>query len=257
MYLNIKKFTDKMDAGQPCLGVAVTYADLSITEAVAPECDFVWLDLEHSPTHMESLVGHMVACRATGVPAIVRVPSGEPGWIKRVLDSGAEGIILPQAKSYEEIKAFVDACYYPPQGKRGFGPRRPTDYGRFGGDEYLEQANKEIFVCAQVECTAVVEDLDRIVEIEGLDSLCLGPMDLSGSVNKLGKTSDPEVVDLIETTIQKGRAAGLYIGMGMGASTSFALNAIEQGVQWCQCGTDMELIVNGARTLFSDINSQV
>ena len=81
MYLNIKKFTDKMDAGQPCLGVAVTYSDLSITEAVASECDFVWLDLEHSPTTIESLVGHMVACRATGVPSLVRVPSGEIGWI--------------------------------------------------------------------------------------------------------------------------------------------------------------------------------
>ena len=256
MYLNIKKFTDKMDAGQPCLGVAVTYSDLSITEAVASECDFVWLDLEQSPTTIESLVGHMVACRATGVPSLVRVPSGEIGWIKRVLDSGAEGIILPQAKSYEEIKQFVDACYYPPQGTRGFGPRRPTDYGRFGGDAYLEKANAEIFVCAQVECKAVVEDLDRIVQIEGLDSLCLGPMDLSGSVNKLAQTSDPEVVELIETTIKKGRDAGLYIGMGMGASVEFALKSFGQGVQWAQCGTDMEMIVNGARKLFSDIKAQ-
>ena len=256
MYLNIKKFTDRMDAGEPCLGVAVTYGDLSITEAVASECDFVWLDLEHSPTNMESLVGHMIACRAAGVPSLVRVPSGEIGWIKRVLDSGAEGIILPQARSYEEIQRFVDACYYPPKGNRGFGPRRPSDYGRLGGDSYLEQANREIFVCAQVECKAIVEDLDQIVQIEGLDSLCLGPMDLSGSVNKLGQTSDPEVVDLIETTIKKGRDAGLYIGMGMGASVDFALKSIGQGVQWAQCGTDMELIVNGANKLFTDIKSQ-
>lgn len=257
MYLNIKKFTDKMDAGEPCLGSAVTYGDLSITEALATECDFIWIDLEHSPTNMESLVGHMIACRATGTPFLVRIPSGEIGWIKRVLDSGAEGVILPQAKSYEEIKHFVEACYYPPTGTRGFGPRRPTDYGRLGGDEYLEHANREIFVCAQVECKAVVEDLDRIVQIPGLDSLCLGPMDLSGSVNKLGKTSDPEVVELIETTIRKGREAGLYIGMGMPASTDFALNAIQQGVQWCQCGTDMELIVNGANQLYKGIRSKL
>ena len=257
MYLNIKKFTDKMDSGQPCMGTAITFGDLSITEAVANECDFIWIDLEHSPTDMESLVGHMIACRATGTPFLVRVPSGDIGWIKRVLDNGAEGIILPQAKSYEEIKQFVDACYYPPVGTRGFGPRRPSDYGRIGGEQYLKHANEEIFVCAQIECKAVVEDIDRIVQIPGLDSICLGPMDLSGSVNKLGQTSDPEVVQLIETTIQAGRDAGLYIGMGMAASPSFALNAIKQGVQWCQCGTDMELIVSGARTLYQEIRESL
>ena len=80
-----------------------------------------------------------------------------------------------------------------------------------------------------VECKAIVEDLDRIVQIEGLDSLCLGPMDLSGSVNKLGQTSDPEVVDLIETTIKKGRDAGLYIGMGMGASVDFCIKINRSG----------------------------
>jgi len=254
---NLNNFIEKINSGRPCLGSAVTFADLSITEALAVACDFIWIDLEHSPNSIESMVGHLIACRAAKTPAFVRIPSGEIGWIKRVLDNGADGIILPQAKTYEEIKSFVDACYYPPNGTRGFGPRRPTDYGRLELNKYLDHASKNIFVCAQIESKSVVKDLDRIVEIPGLDSLCLGPMDLSGSVNKLGKTSDPEVIGLIETTVQKGREAGLYLGMGMGAFPEAALEAIKIGIQWCQCGSDMELVVNGAEKMYSDIRNQI
>jgi 2-keto-3-deoxy-L-rhamnonate aldolase RhmA len=158
--------------------------------------------------------------------AIVRVPSGELGWIKRVLDSGAEGIILPQAQDCEEIAAFVSACRYPPLGTRGFGPRRPSNYGRVTGQE-----NRELFVVAQIETAGALNDIDRIVRIEGLDSVVVGPHDLSGSLGMLGQVEHPTVVEAIGRIVTAARDAGLYVGMGMGASAEFAINSAKIGVQ--------------------------
>ncbi len=172
--------------------------------------DFFWIDLEHNPINLETLMGHLIAARAGGSPALVRVPSSEISWTKRVLDSGAEGIILPQARSAEEIRQFVSACRYPPQGTRGFGPRRPTNYGRFGGEEYLSHANRELFVVAQIETVSALDEIDEIVAIEGLDSLVVGPYDLSGSMGMLGQVHHPQVLEAVRTVYSQS-AAGRQI----------------------------------------------
>jgi 2-keto-3-deoxy-L-rhamnonate aldolase RhmA len=138
MYCHTKKFREKLDSGKLCLGPGITFADPAVTESIAPIADFVWIDLEHNPTNLQTMLAHLIAARAGGTMGLVRVASNDLGWIKRVLDSGAEGIILPQAQSYDEVAAFVSACRYPPLGTRGFGPRRPTNYGRLAGAEYLD-----------------------------------------------------------------------------------------------------------------------
>jgi 4-hydroxy-2-oxoheptanedioate aldolase len=99
---------------------------------------------------------------------------GSFGWIKRVLDSGAEGIILPRAYLAQEVAEFVSACRYPPLGTRGFGPRRPMHYGRLGQAEYLQQANRDVFVTVQVETVELLAELDEVLKLEGLDSLVHG-----------------------------------------------------------------------------------
>ena len=107
MICNIHKFRAKLKAGQVCLGPGVSFTDPAVTEALCDSVDFLWLDLEHSPIGLESLQAHLIAARAGGAPVLVRVPSGETAWVKRVLDIGAEGIILPQAGSLGEVEQFV------------------------------------------------------------------------------------------------------------------------------------------------------
>lgn len=255
MYCNTKTFRQKLDSGQLCLGPGITFADPAVTESIAPTADFVWIDLEHNPTNLETMMGHLVAARAGGTMAIVRVPSGDVAWIKRVLDSGAEGIILPQAGSYEEVAAYVSACRYPPMGTRGFGPRRPTNYGRIGGQEYLDSANRELFVVAQIETVGALNDIDRIVKVEGLDSVVVGPHDLSGSLGMLGQVDHPTVVDAINRIVTTAREAGLYVGMGMGASAEFARKAADTGVHWVQVGNDFEYMNLFAGSLYDQIRS--
>jgi len=257
MISNIHKFREQLASGKLCLGTGITFSDPAVVEALCDSVDFLWIDLEHNPISLESLLTHLIAARAGGAPALVRVPSNEIAWTKRVLDSGAEGIILPQARSAQEVQQFVSACRYPPLGTRGFGPRRPTNYGRSGGDQYIQHANENLFVAVQIETMEAVEQLDEIVSIKGMDSLVVGPYDLSGSMGMLGQVRDPKVIDVIDGIITKARQARLYVGMGMGADGEHAMQAAESGVNWVQCGNDFEYMNHFADDLFNGIRERL
>lgn len=250
---NINKLRDKLRAGQTAFGAGITFTDPTVTEALSPSVDFFWIDLEHNATTTESMLGHLIAARAGGAPAIVRIPSDDVSWIKRTLDSGAEGIILPRSYSAAEAAEFVSACRYPPLGTRGFGPRRPMQYGRVGQQEYLQQANRDVFVAVQVETVELLAELDEVLKIEGLDSLVLGPQDLSGSMGRLGETTHPEVVAAMTTVATKAKAAGKFIGTGLGADPEFARVLIDCGVQWLQAGNDFEYMIRGCDEAFRQI----
>ena len=243
----------KLRAGEIVLGAGVTLFDPTVTEALAADVDFLWIDLEHNATTTESMLAHLIAARAGGAASIVRIPSNDVGWIKRVLDSGAEGIILPRSYSAKEAADFVSACRYPPQGTRGFGPRRPMQYGRLEQQDYLRQANRDLFVCVQVETVELLAEIDEVLKIDGLDSLVLGPQDLSGSMGRLGDTTHPDVVDAMRTVATKTRAAGKFIGSGLGANPDFARVLIDCGVQWLQAGNDFEYMLQGCRRTFAAI----
>jgi 2-keto-3-deoxy-L-rhamnonate aldolase RhmA len=239
----IRQFRDRLASDTLCLGPSITFTDLTVTEALCDSSDFLWIDTEHNPMNLESVTGHLIAAKACGTPALVRVPSSQTSGLKRVLDSGADGVIVPQVRTVEEVQGVVDDCRYPPLGTRGFGPRRPSNYGRFGGDEYIRMMNEEIFVAVQIEHIDAYHVIDDIVTIKGLDAIVIGPMDLSASMGIPGQFDHPDVVQTIESTINKSRAAGLYVGMGMGANESFALTWAQKGVQWIQLGCDFEYLI--------------
>ncbi|MDB5390475.1 MAG: hypothetical protein JWM11_6121 [Planctomycetaceae bacterium] len=250
---HINRMREKLRAGEIVLGIGITLSDPAVTEAIAPSVDFVWIDLEHNAMTVEAMLGHLIAARAGGCASIVRIPTNDVAWIKRVLDSGAEGIILPRAYSAKEVADFVSACRYPPMGNRGFGPRRPTNYGRMDQQTYLRQANQDVFVIAQVETKELVSELDDVLQLEGLDSLVLGPQDLSGSMGRLGDTTHPDVVQAMKTVAAKARSAGKFIGSGLGANPEFAKLLIDCGVQWLQSGNDYEFMIRGCERTFSEI----
>jgi 2-keto-3-deoxy-L-rhamnonate aldolase RhmA len=250
---HINRMREKLQAGEVVLGAGITLSDATVTEALAPSVDFFWIDLEHNAMTTESMLGHLIAARAGGTASIVRIPSGDVGWIKRVLDSGAEGIILPRAYSAREAADFVSACRYPPLGTRGFGPRRPMQYGRLDQQEYLQQANRDLFVAVQVETIELLAELDDVLALEGLDSLVLGPQDLSGSMGRLGETTHPDVVDAMKTVASQAKSAGKFIGSGLGADPGFARVLIDCGVQWLQAGNDFEYMIQGAERTHGSI----
>ncbi len=252
---HINKMRAKLRDGEIALGAGITFSDPTVTEALAGTVDFVWIDLEHNALTTEAMLGHLIAARAGGAPSLVRIPSNDVGWVKRVLDSGAEGIILPRAYSAREVADFVSSCRYPPLGTRGFGPRRPMHYGQLGQEEYLHQANRDVFVTVQVETVELLAELDAVLKLDGLDSLVLGPQDLSGSMGRLGETTHPEVIAAMKTIASKTKAAGKFIGSGLGANPEFASVLIDCGVQWLQVGSDFEYVIQGCQRTFELIRA--
>jgi 2-dehydro-3-deoxyglucarate aldolase/4-hydroxy-2-oxoheptanedioate aldolase len=254
---HVDRFRQKLDSGKLCLGPSITLSDPAVTEALAPSVDFVWIDLEHNPTSLESLSSHLIAARAGGTTALVRVPSSDTAWIKRVLDTGAEAVIVPQIRSADEVRQVVSACRYPPQGTRGFGPRRSAEYGRANAAEYVVAANRRVFVAVQIENAEAFRDLDAILAVPGVDSIVIGPYDLSGALGMLGQVQHPTVVEAVGSIAKKARAAGRYVGIGMAADVEHTLQAARQGVQWVQCGGDYGYMIEFADQLYGRIRERL
>ena len=135
--------------------------DPLVSEALADEVDFFWYDLEHCPMGQDSLNAHLLAARSRNIPSIVRVADNGVGFIKPILDSGANGIIVPQVKDAEEVRNVVKECRYKPIGERGIGPRVPSNFGRKDLKELMSEANENIFVAVMIENTEAVDDIDR------------------------------------------------------------------------------------------------
>lgn len=186
----------------------------------------------------ESLNAHLLAARGCQVPSLVRVPTGQTCFIKPMLDSGANGIIVPMVRSSEEVKSIVADCRYPPLGTRGFGPRLPSKYGRDPIDVVVERENREVFVAVMIETAEALEDIDQIVQVKGLDSVVIGPVDLSFALEVGGDLENPKVVAAQEIIIAKAKAAGVIVGAGLAPDASYGRILVARGVQWLQAGGD-------------------
>jgi 2-dehydro-3-deoxyglucarate aldolase/4-hydroxy-2-oxoheptanedioate aldolase len=257
MFEPAARFRQRLAQGQILAGAGIYLTDPKASEALADTFDFLWYDLEHSPMSMEALGAHLMVARGKNKPAIVRVGGSDTAFIKPVLDAGAHGIVVPQVRSPEEVQRAVDDCRYPPLGRRGFGPLIPTNYGRRGGPEYVARANAQLFVSVMIETAEAVAAIDQIVAIPGLDSVVLGPWDLSGSLGMLGEVGHPRVVAALEKVIASARGAGLSVGSGMPADPEFAALQVRRGVQWLQMGGDCGYLVAHADQMVRQLRQRL
>lgn len=257
MWDNITNFRRKMDAGQLCVGPGISFSDPAVSEALVGCADFLWLDLEHTPMSLEAMHAHILATRGSGVPGLVRVPTSDVGMIKRVLDTGAEGLIVPQVRSADEVRQVAAACRYAPQGDRGFGPRRSCDFGRRPLADYLAESNEHLFVAVQIEHVDAWENLDDILAVDGIDSIVIGPYDLSSSLGHPGEIDHPRVTAAVESIVKRSRQAGRYVGLGMFPNVDRAVAAQQLGVHWVQCGGDWGYMARYADELYATIRQRI
>lgn len=253
LYKSIRVFREKLRDGRFCLGVGISLSDPAVIEALGALTDFFWIDLEHTPISLETLQCQLIAARAVGTPAIVRVPGTEPWFIKRVIDTGASGVIVPQVRSADEVKRIVDACRYHPEGDRGYGPRRASNYGQ--DRDYLASANRDLFVAVQIEHIEAVRALDEIAALPGLDSLVIGPFDLSLSMGRPGAVTDPEVEQVMRKVVNAARSRGLSVGMGGPANRDYVRRAAALGVNWLQSGIDFEYMMQFVGDFFHRVTA--
>lgn len=241
----------RLRAGQRLVGTMLTLPSPAVAEILA-SCGFDWLfvDGEHSPFGIRDLeavlqaVGHRVAC-------LVRVPALDEAAIKRVLDLGAAGIIVPQVNSAEEAARVVRFSRYSPVGARGVGLARAHGYG-MQFSEYLRTANDEIVVVVQAEHIEAVRNIESIVRVEGIDAVLVGPYDLSASLGKLGRIEDPEVRSAIERVSAAGRQAGMRLGI-FAATPPEILPYVQQGYTLLVVGVDALLLGRAAQALRAEL----
>lgn len=251
---NARKFADKIKAGQKCFGLCMTSTDPTLTEALAFNSDFVFVDAEHGPFGLETLQLHTMAVRETDAAMLIRVAWNDPVRMKPILDLGADGIIVPMIRSAEEVKQAVAACRYPPVGIRGFGPRRASLYGAYKGGDFPNQANDWVLVIPQIEHVDAVEAIDEILEVEGVETLLFGPNDLSGSMGLLGQPEHPDVVAKIEYVIERVHKAGKTIGIATGDdSPEYTQRWADRGISWFSQGTEFTQMLRTTRAIRSKI----
>lgn len=250
---NANKFKNKILSGEICLGTCIGFSDATITEALCNVLDFVWIDMEHNPLSLQDVQGHIIVTKGTNMTPLVRVPWNDPVLIKPVLDIGAAGIVVPLARNAEDVRKAVSACLYPPEGIRGFGPKRSSQYGKLNGKEYCRLANETVMVIAQIEHIEAAKNLDEILAVPGLTSILIGPNDLSGSMGHMGEPRHPEVLAVIDRIIQTARKTDVFVGIAIGDDADQLNEWVDKGVQWLSMGNDCSLLLKAAQQTASQV----
>lgn len=200
--------------------------------------DWICVDMEHGSIDIETLTNLFRAIEINDVVPIVRLPMNDPIWIRRSLDAGAKGLIIPMVNSAQEIESAIHYAKYPPKGERGYGYSRANRYG-IDFEDYIASANDEIAIIAQIEHKDGIENIDSILQVQDLDGVFIGPLDLSGSYGKTGQLNCPEMHEALQRYLKSCRkhkkCAGTHIVRPDGHSLR---DAIDQGYNMIALGVD-------------------
>lgn len=241
---------EKLRRGESVIGTFIGLGYPDLTEILSRMgFDWLLLDAEHGPLSLESMQVMLHAMNGTDCTPIVRPQWNDPVIIKRVLDIGPHGVLIPWVNTKEEAEAAVSACKYPPKGIRGWSPRRAA---RFDPD-YRHTANEEVLVSVQIETEKALQNISEILSVEGVDAAYIGPWDLS---NNLGFGVPPmwdqarylEAFDMVLRTCDEyGKTAGMFCNRD---NISWA---IERGFRFNTVGDVDGFLRYGARTALENM----
>jgi 4-hydroxy-2-oxoheptanedioate aldolase len=219
--MQTNKTKAKLKAGEVVFGSEIMFPSADVVEILGfAGLDFVYMDMEHSATSHESLAHMIRAAEISGTTSLVRIPENlpgqYPGFILRILDLGAMGVIVPHVDTKAEAQAVVDSVKYGPAGKRGmFDVGRQTGYGfRMSGRDYVRQANEELMVVIMIESVEGIENLSEILTVDGIDVIQIGSSDLSQSMGFRGDLTEPAVLDAIDRIVAETQRAKVAVGVG-------------------------------------------
>jgi 4-hydroxy-2-oxoheptanedioate aldolase len=244
------RWTQRIGAGRPRFGMWLASGSGYVTEICAGSgIDWVLLDQEHAPNDLRSTLEQLqVLAGYPDVDVLVRPPSADPVFIKRVLDIGAQNIIVPMIDDAAAASAALAATRYPPGGIRGVGSAlaRASRWNRIS--DYLVTADASVSLTVQVETVAGLEHLGDVADVDGVDAVFIGPADLAASMGKLGQPEHPDVVTAIETAlaaiVERGKSAGVNA-----FNETVARRYLRAGASFVLVGADVALLARGAEEL--------
>jgi 2-dehydro-3-deoxyglucarate aldolase/4-hydroxy-2-oxoheptanedioate aldolase len=248
--LPINQFKRAIASGRTPLGAWLGSGAASTAEALG--CvgfDFLVVDMEHTPIDTPQMIDILRAIAGTPAQAIVRPPWNDMVMIKRALDAGAQSLLLPFVQNADEARRAVAYTRYPPEGVRGVaGTHRGSRYGTVAN--YLKRAGDEICVIVQIETLSALGKLDEIAAVPGIDSIFIGPSDLSASMGHLGDITNPAVQEHLAAAAKACRRAGKPSGI-IGPTPEMVARFIDYGYSWVAVGSDMGFMVGRAQEYLS------
>ena len=243
----INNFKEALANGQTLFGCWLSLGECSTAEIMG-RTGFDWLliDGEHAPNDIRSIRDQLVALENSESQAVVRVPIGDTWIIKQVLDLGAQTILVPIVETAEQARDLVNACRYPPNGIRGvgYGASRAGGFGQY--ENYGPTADDQICLLIQVETKLGLENLDEILDVDGVDGVFVGPADLSASFGYLGQSSHTEmtktILDTLKRISESGKAAGILT-----TEDKMTQASLEAGARFVAVGSDVSFLINNAK----------
>jgi 2-keto-3-deoxy-L-rhamnonate aldolase RhmA len=239
---------------RPMAGTLLSIGAPQVAEIIASSgFDWVLIDMEHTALSLES-VQNALQVMGDRILKIVRVPGNDELWIKRVLDTGCDGILVPMVNTATDAAKVVQYSKYPLAGRRSVGLSRAHSYGP-GFSDYVANANKELVVMIQIEHKDAVSNIDEILAVGGIDSYFIGPYDLSASMGLTGQLSHPDVVSSISLIIEKCRTAGKPWGI-FGMTPEVLVPRIGQGCTFALCGVDAAILSESYAGLLKTLRTE-
>jgi 2-keto-3-deoxy-L-rhamnonate aldolase RhmA len=230
----------KFRARERLFGGWVSFAHPSITETFARAgFDFMAIDMEHSTISIEQAQRIIAASQAEGVPCLPRPVSHSNDYIKPLLESGADGMLIQMVNTPQEVEALIRLVKFPPVGNRSYGVNRAHGYG-WDFDEYIQTWNANSPLLIQVESIQAVENIDDLLQFDEVDGVMVGPYDISGSLGVPGQTSHPKVLEasrrVIEACARHGKSCGTQVSE---ANESGVTALFEMGYTYAILGSDL------------------
>ena len=241
-------FKRALKAGKAQIGLWSSLSSNYSVEVIAGAgFDWLLLDMEHSPNDLENLLAQLQAAAPYATHPVVRVPWNDMVTIKRVLDIGAQSLLVPYVSTAAEGAAAVSFTRYPPKGMRGVaGTTRATRFGRI--KDYARRAQEEICLLVQVETQGALDNIEAICAIEGIDGVFIGPADLHASLGYTGEIANPQVTPRIEEAIRRIRKAGRAAGI-LTPNEADARRWLDCGALFVAVGADVGILARGAEAL--------
>ena len=241
--MNRKELKNKLNQRKAVFAGWTSIGHPQITEMIARSgVDFIGIDLEHSTISQEQAQRIIAACHANAVVCLPRVASHDPESIRRLLDSGADGILVPTVETPAQVEKLIEAMKYPPEGRRGYGIARAQGYGN-DFKAYTSTWNQESILILQIESLKAVDNIEALLDFEEVDGVMIGPYDLSGSLGIPGQI-DSELVEkesqkVVESCKRHHKACGIHI---VDPSNESIRSALDNGYTFLALSSDVFML---------------
>lgn len=252
----LRRFRNKLAGAEPVVGMWVTLDAPSVSEiAVGLGLDWIVIDAEHGHLDWSEITAHLRAVVRSDTVALVRLAELNGGAIKRALDLGADGVVIPWMESTEQLREAVAFAQYPPEGKRGIGAERATAWGQ-AFVEHTRDANEQVLVVPILETVAGVRQAAALAKVDEVDLFFFGPADLSASAGYRGEWEGPGVAKLIDDAKHALLQAGKQCGV-LAKDTADLHRRRSEGFRMIGLGTDAALLIRSIRQGLGELGRDV